>query len=525
MPHGAFRHARLALALAFAAALAAAVAATFASSGASAALRAGGGGAGGGCYALTLAVGSGSGTLDALPSQSGACPNGEYTPGYNVTIVATPGGGYVFDGWSGSDDDNANPSYVIMNSDRTVTGNFASNCFTLTKNVGSGSGTVDALPSSAGGCPSGQYPSGYSVTVVATASGGYTFTGWSGADNNSANPTKVTMNADRKVTAYFASNCYTLTTNVGGGSGTVQAMPASAGGCPNGQYNSGYVVTLVATGSSGYTWTSWSGADNNNANPTSVTMNGDRKVTAYFGDNCFALTVNIGSGSGSVDVNPDSGGACPNGQYEPGSIPSLLATPGSGYVWSSWSGTDNNGANPTTVTMGSADRKVTVYFTAAGSTPAPTATYTPTATNTPTWTPTPPSAPTPAPTDGPTATPSPIPTGGPTPTDVPGATPAGTPTPTPTPVEGATPADTAVPTATPTPRPPQPTPTPNAWKGDVNCDGRINAIDAAYLLQYSAGRLGILPCAINADVNNDGWFNSIDSALILQYSAGLVASL
>jgi hypothetical protein len=59
--------------------------------------------------------------------------------------------------------------------------------------------------------------------------------------------------------------------------------------------------------------------------------------------------------------------------------------------------------------------------------------------------------------------------------------------------------------------------------GDVNHDALVNAIDAALVLQYSAG---LLP-SINdeGDVNFDEEKNSIDAALILQYSAGLVHAL
>ena len=61
--------------------------------------------------------------------------------------------------------------------------------------------------------------------------------------------------------------------------------------------------------------------------------------------------------------------------------------------------------------------------------------------------------------------------------------------------------------------------------GDVNCDGRVNAVDAALVLQFSAGLLGSLPCENGGDVDGDGEVTSIDAALILQFSAGLIGSL
>jgi parallel beta-helix repeat protein len=61
--------------------------------------------------------------------------------------------------------------------------------------------------------------------------------------------------------------------------------------------------------------------------------------------------------------------------------------------------------------------------------------------------------------------------------------------------------------------------------GDVDCSGSVNSIDAAFLLQHTAGLIGSLPCAANADVNGDGNTNSLDAALILQFSAGLISQL
>lgn len=61
--------------------------------------------------------------------------------------------------------------------------------------------------------------------------------------------------------------------------------------------------------------------------------------------------------------------------------------------------------------------------------------------------------------------------------------------------------------------------------GDANCDGTIDSIDAALVLQYGAGLVQSLGCEGNADVNGDGVINAIDAALILQYTAGLIDGL
>ena len=65
----------------------------------------------------------------------------------------------------------------------------------------------------------------------------------------------------------------------------------------------------------------------------------------------------------------------------------------------------------------------------------------------------------------------------------------------------------------------------HALCGDVDCSGIVNAIDAAFILQLSAGIIEDLPCSKNADVNEDADINTIDSMLILQFSAGFFGSL
>ena len=78
-------------------------------------------------------------------------------------------------------------------------------------------------------------------------------------------------------------------------------------------------------------------------------------------------------------------------------------------------------------------------------------------------------------------------------------------------------ADLIEPTDTPVP--------PDGLVGDANCDGTVNAIDAALILQVAAGLLDSMPCPQNADANQSGDVNAIDAALILQFSAGLISDL
>jgi uncharacterized protein YkwD len=58
--------------------------------------------------------------------------------------------------------------------------------------------------------------------------------------------------------------------------------------------------------------------------------------------------------------------------------------------------------------------------------------------------------------------------------------------------------------------------------GDVDCNGRVDTIDASLLLQRTAGLVVSLECETEADADNDGSVGPTDALLVLQYAAGLV---
>ncbi len=61
--------------------------------------------------------------------------------------------------------------------------------------------------------------------------------------------------------------------------------------------------------------------------------------------------------------------------------------------------------------------------------------------------------------------------------------------------------------------------------GDSDCNGSVNSIDAALILQNVAGLLANIPCPGGADADDNGNVNAIDAALVLQVSAGLLDEL
>lgn len=151
------------------------------------------------------------------------------------------------------------------------TGGGGTGPFTLTTTT-SGSGSITRNPNAS------TYAAGTVVTLTATPISGWSFAGWSGAVTGSTNPTTVTMDANKSVTATFTQNTggpFTLTTNVVG-SGTVTRNPNAT------SYAAGTVVTLTATANTGSSFSGWSGDLSGSTNPTTITMSANRTVTATF---------------------------------------------------------------------------------------------------------------------------------------------------------------------------------------------------------------------------------------------------
>ena len=134
----------------------------------------------------------------------------------------------------------------------------------------------------------GTYTSGTVVPVTASPTTGWTFTGWSGDLGGNTNPTNITMDSNKAVTATFNKEQVTLTVSVAGaGSGTVDPTVGAH------TYNYGDVVVLTATPGTGSTFGGWSGDITDSNELSSITMNGDKAVTATFAANTGCLLVKV----------------------------------------------------------------------------------------------------------------------------------------------------------------------------------------------------------------------------------------
>ena len=265
-----------------------------------------------------------------------------YVHGTYVQLTAVPVTGYHLVSWSGDATGTQNPLLILMDRPRSITATFAINTYTLDVTV-IGSGTVAKNPDQP------TYNHGTQVTLTATPSIGYTFTGWSGGATGNTNPLIVTMTANKAITATFTANQYPLTVN-SVGNGTVSKNPDQP------TYTHGTVVQLTANPAVGWHLVSWSGDASGSQNPLSVTMNGPKNITATFAINTYTLAVNV-SGSGTVAKSPDQP------TYTHGTVVQLTATPVAHYHLVGWSGDASGSANPLSVTM-DGNKSITATFAA-----------------------------------------------------------------------------------------------------------------------------------------------------------------
>jgi len=126
----------------------------------------------------------------------------------------------------------------------------------------------------------GTYNANSSVSITATADAGYEFTSWSGDASGTDNPLTVSMNSNKTITANFIRTKYNLTIGkIGEGSITQEVISSDK---TSEEYNSGDVVRLIATPSSGSIFNSWSGSSTETTNQIDVTIDGTKSVTATF---------------------------------------------------------------------------------------------------------------------------------------------------------------------------------------------------------------------------------------------------
>ena len=140
------------------------------------------------------------------------------------------------------------------------------------------------------------------------------------------------------------------------------SVSASEGGSvdpSSGTYNENSSVTITAAPSTGFEFTGWSGDASGTDNPLTVTMTGNKTITATFSRIQYTLNVGVvGQGSVTKEVtDPDK----TSEEYNSGDVVRLTATPESEWVFNSWSGSSTATTNEIDVAI-DGTKSVTATF-------------------------------------------------------------------------------------------------------------------------------------------------------------------
>ncbi|MFC2036389.1 hypothetical protein ACFLYD_00245 [Chloroflexota bacterium] len=281
-----------------------------------------------------------------------------YVQGELVTLTPKPEPGWSFADWSGPDVgdlvNNGDGTWSLaIDSDKALTATFAQDGYNLAIDT-VGDGSVSHVP----GNP-------YAYSEVATLEPipdlHWEFNAWSGSDaadlvDNGDGTWSLTMDSDKAVTATFVWGGYKLTIDTAG-NGSVSHTPGNP-------YLIGEVATLEPIADPGWSFAGWSGSNaaelvDNGDGTWSLTMDGDKAVTAGFTQNEYNLTVDT-VGNGSVNHTPGN-------PYVYREVATLKPIPDPGWSLAGWSGPDaadlsDNGDGTWSLTMDN-DKALTATFT------------------------------------------------------------------------------------------------------------------------------------------------------------------
>jgi len=221
---------------------------------------------------------SGSGSVSGPGIDCGSTCSEVVDDGTQLTLTATPAAGSTFRGWSGCDSVSGNQCTLAANADRAVAATFATPRTVKVQKFGPG--TVSGPGFDCGATCSTVVDDGTRVTLTATPAPGYSFRSWAGCDSVSGSRCTVAANADRMVAASFVAQ-RTLTVRRSG-QGLARAAGISCGTVCTTMVDDGTRVTLVARAARGQRFRGWSGCDYVSGSSCTVTVSGDRTITAAF---------------------------------------------------------------------------------------------------------------------------------------------------------------------------------------------------------------------------------------------------
>lgn len=284
-----------------------------------------------------------------------------------VTLFAKADPGSAFEGWNLCGEDTCTIDPVVPGKTYEVNATFVRSRptqFPLAVTL-SGSGTVTSQPAGITCSPtcSATFPTDSTVTLTATPTPGWSFTGWTGACTGTGQ-CSVKMADPRAVTATFAppDTVYAVAVAAAGGSVTSDVPGIVCGESCVASFGAGVEVTLTASGP-----VAWGGACTGTG-ACVVPMTRARSVVAAIGGtqpSKAPLAVSV-TGKGSIS-GPAAGISCGTacGALLPmNTRATLRALPEAGWVFAGWSGSCHGVAPSCSLTARYASAAVAAFVEA-----------------------------------------------------------------------------------------------------------------------------------------------------------------
>ena len=228
-------------------------------------------------YTLTVNT-DGEGSVSEEVVQQAAATQDEYDSGTVVELTAEPAEGWTFVKWQGDLTTSENPATITVDSEKSVTAVFVRREYAFTVNSeGEGSVSEEVISGSEG--ESSGYLFGSEVQLTAEPAEGWAFVEWQGDLSSNENPAQITVDSEKSVTVAFERE-YPLNI-VTEGEGNVTEEIVSGGRGEEG-YLAGTEVRLEAQPSGENAFLRWEGDLSGSENPTTITVNGEKSVTAIF---------------------------------------------------------------------------------------------------------------------------------------------------------------------------------------------------------------------------------------------------